>query len=285
MGFIPQITCRHCGEKYSGLWNRCPHCGTRRVKQASRPTGSTTAAKAGTAAAARESSNNQMQFIFGCVLVVAIIAAVIILISASLGGGGKNEKIDITGTITWNDAASPVERPASVTVNLLANGQAAGSVAVSPAEDGSWAYEFEKQAKYDEEGEEIKYSVGVSAISNFASTVAGYNITISYVEPEPVVPEEPEPPAPAISSIEVITSWGSKLQDQENQFAMSIGDEVDLNANTFPVEVEVTVQWRSTDEDICTVDENGVVTGVGSGWGSVIAYVGEVEMKIDVLVW
>ena len=28
MGFIPQITCRHCGKKFSGIYNRCPHCGT-----------------------------------------------------------------------------------------------------------------------------------------------------------------------------------------------------------------------------------------------------------------
>ena len=28
MGFIPETTCRRCGQKYSGLRNRCPNCGT-----------------------------------------------------------------------------------------------------------------------------------------------------------------------------------------------------------------------------------------------------------------
>lgn len=281
MGFIPQITCRHCGNKFSGIYNRCPHCGTRRVKQSSRATSTTTAAQKGSAAAAREGTNTQMQFIFGCVLVVALIAAVIILISASLGGG-KSGRLDIEGTVTWDDAAGGI-RPTTVTVNLLANGQKVDSADVTEGEDGSWTYSFEKLDKYGEDDQEIKYTVGVSAISGYTSTVSGYNITISHVPPVVETPEPVETPVPAISSIEVRTSWGSTLDD--DQFSMSIGDQVDLNANTFPVEVEVTVQWRSTDESICTVDENGVVTGVGSGWGSVIAYVGEVEMEILVLVW
>ena len=27
MAIIPEITCRRCGSKYSGLRNRCPKCG------------------------------------------------------------------------------------------------------------------------------------------------------------------------------------------------------------------------------------------------------------------
>ena len=29
MAVIPEITCRRCGSKYSGLRNRCPKCGAR----------------------------------------------------------------------------------------------------------------------------------------------------------------------------------------------------------------------------------------------------------------
>lgn len=280
MGFIPQITCRHCGNKFSGIYNRCPHCGTRRVKQASRPTSSTTAATAGSAAAAREGVNTQMHFIFGCVLVVAVIAAVIILINASLGGGG-GKTVDIMGTISWNDAASPA-RPGSITVNLLANGTQVDSKAVTPGEDGSWTYTFEKKAKLDDEKQEIKYTVSISPITDYVTTGSGYNLTLSYVEP---VQSEPEPvatPAPKIDSI-IVNHLGSELTDK--QFSMDIGDEIDLDTVTYPMDVQCTVSWRSTDESICTVDENGVVTGVGSGWGSVIASVGDVEVEILVLVW
>ena len=29
MGFIPEITCRRCGNKYSAIRGRCPSCGAR----------------------------------------------------------------------------------------------------------------------------------------------------------------------------------------------------------------------------------------------------------------
>ena len=36
MGFIPEITCRHCGTKYSAIHSRCPSCGTPRKQTADR---------------------------------------------------------------------------------------------------------------------------------------------------------------------------------------------------------------------------------------------------------
>jgi len=91
MGFVPEITCRHCGNKYSALHGRCPKCGTPRKQHETAP-----AAESGASAAAAErassgktaplfNSNTKWQFIFGCVLIVLVIAAVIVLISASLG--------------------------------------------------------------------------------------------------------------------------------------------------------------------------------------------------------
>lgn len=80
MSFVPQITCRHCGQKFSALRSRCPHCGTRHVKRTARTTPTTAAAAAPQHAAA----NTRWQLIFGAILIVAVIAAVIILITASL---------------------------------------------------------------------------------------------------------------------------------------------------------------------------------------------------------
>lgn len=280
MGFIPQITCRHCGNKFSGLHNRCPHCGTRRVKQASRPTSSTAAAAPGSAAAAREEVNTKVQFIFGCVLVVAVIAAVIILINANLGGGTAGSKnVEICGSITWNDAASP-SRPGSVTVNLLANGTQVDSKAVTASEDGIWSYDFGKKARLDSDKNEIRYTLSVSSIDGYTATSSGYNLTLSYVEPTPTPEPTPEPtPTPVINTI--LVYFGTSQLDQ---FAMNPGDTIPLSAVTYPMDVQCTVSWRSTDESICTVDENGVVTGVSAGWGSVIAYVGDVEKEVLVLV-
>ena len=99
MGFIPEITCRHCGKKFSGLHKRCPHCGAERTSQIGkpipRPAGTEGAPASGNTASGKKKSsgmaaslfhsNTKWQFIFGCVLIVLVIVAVIVLISASLG--------------------------------------------------------------------------------------------------------------------------------------------------------------------------------------------------------
>lgn len=276
MGFIPQITCRHCGKQYSGIHKRCPHCGAQRVKQSGRTPTTTTGVKAGTAANRRANSNTQMQFIFGCVLVALVIVAVIVLISASLGTS-KTETVDISGTVTWNDAAGG-QRPASITVNLLAGGQKVDEQTVSADESGTWAYRFTGKDKYDESGAEIRYTVSVNSINNYTSSTVGYNVTVTYVEP---VPETPTPtPTPTVTSITV-----TFLNESIEEFLMHIGDApIDLDAIAYPVESGATVQWRSSDESICTVDSDGNVTAVGPGWAEVIAECGAVAKSVKVLV-
>ncbi len=109
MGFIPQITCRHCGKKFSALHSRCPHCGARHVKQTSRATPTTASVQSGTAASARAGSNTQWQFIFGCILIVAVIVAVIVLISASLSGNSQTDDTELPDTPI--DTVEPIVPP------------------------------------------------------------------------------------------------------------------------------------------------------------------------------
>ena len=84
MGFIPQITCRRCGEKFSGLRRRCPKCGTRRVQNSRRAPGATPSAVKGTAANQRAANDRKWQLIFGIILIVAVIAALVVMITVSL---------------------------------------------------------------------------------------------------------------------------------------------------------------------------------------------------------
>ena len=84
MGFIPQITCRRCGCRYSALRHRCPSCGTRRVQQSGRIPGTTPSAVKGTPANERAADNRKWQLIFGAILLLAVIIAMIVMISVSL---------------------------------------------------------------------------------------------------------------------------------------------------------------------------------------------------------
>ena len=148
MGFIPEITCRRCGNKYSAIHSRCPSCGAPRKQQtgrvpapgntegaapveeqASSPTvrpsaGKSTAGKA----AALFNSNTKWQFIFGCVLIVLVIVAVIVLISASLGPAAKpvetpEPTVEVTPPPTPSPTPTPTPEPTipvtSISISFL----------------------------------------------------------------------------------------------------------------------------------------------------------------------
>ncbi|MCL1827891.1 MAG: hypothetical protein FWG32_00185 [Oscillospiraceae bacterium] len=106
--------------------------------------------------------------------------------------------------------------------------------------------------------------------------------TVEITPPPPPTPTPtpPTPTPPEVSAIQI--NYGN---EQRTEFAMSIGNKIPLNATIYPLDLEATANWSSTDEDICTIDKDGVVTAVGSGWGMVIAECGGVEAKCHVLVW
>lgn len=107
MGFIPQITCRRCGNKFSALRRRCPNCGTRRVQQSGRVPGTTPTAVKGTAAAARAADNRRWQLIFGAILVIAVIAALVVMIAVSLPNADTPSAPDKPTPPPVSDAPSP----------------------------------------------------------------------------------------------------------------------------------------------------------------------------------
>lgn len=88
MAVIPEITCRRCGNKYSGLHSRCPKCGAPRVNQPTRVPPTTASVTPRTAASVRSAVNIRWQFVLGGVLVLALVLAVVVLVRS---GGDRNE--------------------------------------------------------------------------------------------------------------------------------------------------------------------------------------------------
>ena len=125
MGFIPEITCRRCGKKYSAIHSRCPECGAPRKPKAEPKPAADAETPANEAAPRRSgskktaplfNSNTKWQFIFGCVLVVLVIVAVIILISASLGPATKpvetpEPTVEVTPPPTPTPTPPPTPEP------------------------------------------------------------------------------------------------------------------------------------------------------------------------------
>lgn len=84
----------------------------------------------------------------------------------------------ISGVKTWEGDRSS-QRPASVTINLYANGEFVKSTRTSA--DKNWAYSFEKMPIYDEDGNQIIYTVRETAIDNYYPEYDGYNYNINNV--------------------------------------------------------------------------------------------------------
>ncbi|MBR2880400.1 MAG: Cna B-type domain-containing protein, partial [Oscillospiraceae bacterium] len=280
MGFIPKVDCRHCGQSFMAIFNRCPNCGTRRVKQSGRAATSTTAASSGSAANARLNINAQWQFIMGAVLVVAVIVAVIILISTSLGGG--KDVVDVSGQISWSLDADD-SMPQSVTVSLKANGQAIDSAVVTPDKDGNWVYDFGDMEMYDDNDVQIRYAVEAAPIAGKTVYTSGLDLVIAT---EAEIIEVPVPATPELANPNIHTVIMNHLgRDLKDEFSLKAGETIDLDAIAYPVDEVCTIMWRSSNPAVFTVDADGVVTPVSNGWGIVVAYVGEIEHKINVRVW
>ena len=113
----------------------------------------------------------------------------------SLIGTSKNETVttltnthtpeltSITGTKTWKDADNQDgKRPASITVNLFADGTKLKSQSVSADADGNWSYSFTDLPKYAN-GQEITYTVTEDAVDGYTTESDGYNF-INTHQPE-----------------------------------------------------------------------------------------------------
>lgn len=214
MSFIPQVTCRKCGAKFSKLRGACPNCGARYASASARAAapaapaqGEAPAAAPGAGAApAQPASFARWQLIFGGILIVAVIVAVIILISASLG----------------------------------------------PKEPGP-----------PEETEVVEPT------------------------PPPTTPPPTAPPVPtiAVTSINILTAYNNQAAPESFTQRTSWAP-IQLKAEVYPVEAlnDHTVKWRSSDEAVCTVDETGLVTAVGTGSCEIIAECGGVAASCKISV-
>ena len=116
MAVIPEITCRRCGSKYSGLRSRCPKCGAPRVNQPPRVPPTTSAATPATAASGRAAVNIRWQFIFAGVLVLALILAVVVLVNSNKSSSpaqtsAKPGTAAGQGTATYVSADLPTPSP------------------------------------------------------------------------------------------------------------------------------------------------------------------------------
>ncbi len=93
--------------------------------------------------------------------------------------------IDVSGTKSWmNDTED--QRPASVAIRLLRNGEVIDQTTASAA--NGWRYAFSHLPTDDGYGNDYTYSIGEQMVSGYYTLTDGYNLTNVRV---PNVPERP----------------------------------------------------------------------------------------------
>src|SRR5699024_6628457 len=83
-------------------------------------------------------------------------------------------KTEVEGTKTWLDDNSK-DRPESITVHLLANGEKTDK-SIEVDADSNWEYAFTDLAKYDDEGAEIEYTIEEEHIDGYKTMIDGFDI-------------------------------------------------------------------------------------------------------------
>ena len=86
----------------------------------------------------------------------------------------------------------------------------------------------------------------------------------------------------------LITSCGVKLESlsifgEEKMFA---GENITLNVYGNPKDAKIDkIIWKSSDEAVARVDDNGVITGIGDGKVTITAEVGEIRASKTIIVY
>ncbi|MGE7635102.1 Cna B-type domain-containing protein, partial [Bacillus paramycoides] len=144
----------------------------------------------------------------------------------------------VEGTKTWNDN-NATDRPSSIKVDLLQNGQVLDTKEVSKATN--WKYTFEKLQAYDTNGVAYKYEVKEQSVAGYESKVNGYDITNTKVGETKVE--------------------GTKTWNDNNATDRPSIIKVDLLQNGKVIdtkEVSKATNWKYTFEKLQAYDTNGV---------------------------
>lgn len=95
--------------------------------------------------------------------------------------------------------------------------------------------------------------------------------------------EETEPTEETVA--EEVVAESVTIKQEEELTELCVEETLQLTAEVLPEEAaELTVVWTSSNEEIATVDETGLVTGVAPGEVTITAACGEVEGTYDLVV-
>ncbi len=166
--------------------------------------------------------------------------------------------VSLSGSKTWNDNDNQDGiRPASITINLLADGNVVATKTVTAAEN--WAWSFADLPKFNN-GAEIVYTVEEAAVEGYTAAVDGYNITNTHT--------------PEVISIPVTKTWNdANNQDGKRPTSITVhlfadgvdtGKTLTLTGPNWTGSFEGLPKFAGGKEIVYTITEDAVAGYAGS---------------------
>ena len=170
----------------------------------------------------------------------------------------RKGKTEVSVEKIWKDDDVTSERPQSILVNLLANGEEVDEMAITAAMN--WTYTFKDLEKYDEMGKMIAYTITEDDVAGYTSSVKGFTITNV---------------RSALTDIPVEKFWKDEGPEERPEFIT-----INLLANGMKVdsmEVTAAMEWMYTFMDVPEFDENGKKITYSVTEDSISGYSGKVN--------
>ncbi len=163
---------------------------------------------------------------------------------------------------TFSGEVLPDPDPETVSVSLDTDSIEVGDTAnasatVTPADADqsvTWSSSDEDVATVDQNGVVTGVSEGTATITATASNGVTGSAQITVTKTEEPAPSDPEAVAVTLDADSI-----------------EVGDTANASATVTPADADQSVTWSSSDEDVATVDQNGVVTGVSEGTATITA--------------
>ena len=156
----------------------------------------------------------------------------------------NTDKTEVSGKKVWEDYNNKFNtRSESITVQLLQGDKVVQDKTVKADEKGNWNFSFKDLPKYDEKGNEIKYTVSEVKVDGYETKVDGTTITNTY------------------KNTDKTEVSGKKVWDDNNAIDRPLSIKVDLLQNGKVIdtkEVSVATNWKYTFEKLRVYDANGV---------------------------
>lgn len=97
------------------------------------------------------------------------------------------------------------------------------------------------------------------------------DVTDAAITPVPTASPEPTPTATPVTITSMAIYWNGQSYTDMTVLVDSV---MEFTCTVYPANVEVDITWSTSDESVATVDEDGVVTVVGTGSCTITAAAG-----------